>query len=170
MTPPPDTAILLHLLANTWLIEPDQQALDQLALLPPLAGVARSTTPEEAALEYAEVVLKQVPPYASLFLDEEAMLNGPHAERMQTEYARAGFEILREWRAGPADHLGLELHFLAHLIERRSETWYAVLVEEILSWAPVCCLAVERVEGAALYGPIARLTREVLVSLEAPDA
>lgn len=111
------------------------------------------------------MILKQVPPYASLFLDEEAMLNGPHAERIQLAYLREGFEIRREWRAGPDDHLGLELHFLAHLIEHEAETWREILVGEILTWAPVCCLAVERVDGAQLYGPIARLTRDVLVSL-----
>lgn len=170
MTPPPDTAILLRLLANAWLLEPDQDTLDRLALLPPLAEAATKETPEQAALEYAEVVLKQVPPYASLFLDEEAMLNGQQAERMQLAYAREGLEIRREWRAGPADHLGLELHFLAHLIEHGSDAWRDVLVGDILTWAPVCCLAVERVEDAGLYGPLARLTRDVLVSLEPPDA
>jgi TorA maturation chaperone TorD len=165
----PDTAVLLRLLANAWLLEPDQETLDRLALLPPLADEAASITPDAAALEYAEVVLKQVPPYASLFLDEEAMLNGPQTEWMQVAYTRERLEIRREWRAGPADHLGLELHFLAHLIERGSEAWRDVLVRDILSWAPICCLAVERIEGARLYGPLARLTRDVLVSLEPSD-
>lgn len=161
-----DTARLLRLLATTWLLEPDAGHLERLAALPPLARAATATTPENAAVDYTRIMLRAVPPYASLFLSEDAMLNGPHAENAQRLYRQMGFTIPAEWRAGPADHLGLELHFLAHLLERDIPTWPGFLAEYLLPWAPVCCLAVERVEDSTLYPPVARLTCETLLALE----
>jgi TorA maturation chaperone TorD len=133
-----------------------------LARLPALREIAESVTPEQAAREYSRVVLQLVPPYASLFLDEEAMLNGPHAERAELVYRRFGFEILSEWRAGPADHLGIELHFLASLVDRDEAAAQAFLAEHVLSWAPVCLLAVARIESARLYPALASFTLDVL--------
>ena len=139
--------------------------LEQLAELPGLADVAREMTPEAAALEYGRVVLQQAPPYASLFLDEEAMLNSAHAEQVELEYRRAGFEIRPEWRAGPADHLGLELHFLAYLLARDEAAATAFLTERLLPWAPVCLLAIARIETAKLYPQLATCTLDTLLAL-----
>jgi TorA maturation chaperone TorD len=155
----------LRLLATTWLLEPDQPALDRLARIPELAEVATGITPEAAALEYSRVVLQMVPPYASLFLDEDAMLNGPHTERVEMLYRQAGFSISREWRAGPADHLGIEMHFLAHLLEADDGRAGRFLAEYLLPWAPVCLLAISRIESASLYPALANVTLEVLLGL-----
>src|SRR5690606_14017456 len=83
-------------LADAWRAEPDQAALDELAGVPVLAEAAASVTPEEAAVDYSRVVLGLAPPYASLFLHEAAMLNGPEAERVELIYRRFGFEIAPE--------------------------------------------------------------------------
>lgn len=144
--------------------------LDQLALLPGLGHVGRSMTPEEAALEYSRVVLQIVPPYASLFLEEEAMLNSLQTEQVELEYRRTGFEIRPEWRAGPADHLGIELHFLAHLLDSRPELAQRFFSRHMLSWAPVCLLAISRVEAAKLYPALADLSLGVLRKLANVDS
>ena len=140
--------------------------LDRLALLPGLGDVCTAMTPDEAALEYSQVVLRITPPYASLFLDEDAMLNGLHAERTERAYRRTGFAILPEWRAGPADHLGLELLFLGHLLERDRTQAAGFLREFLLPWAPVCLLAIGRIRSATLYSRLASITLDVLRALE----
>ena len=131
-----------------------------------MADVCGAMTPDEAALEFSRVVLQMAPPYASLFLDEEAMLNGVHAERAERSYREAGFAIAPEWRAGPADHLGLELLFLGHLLERDREIAAGFLSEYLLPWAPVCLLAIGRIRAAPLYSRLASITLEVLQGLE----
>ena len=93
------------------------------------------------------------------------MLNATPAERAAETYARHAFAIQPEWRAGPADHLGLELLFLAGLTARGVPAAGAFLREQLLTWAPVCCLAVERLPRAPLYAAVARLTRQTLLSL-----
>jgi TorA maturation chaperone TorD len=116
-------------------------------------------------LEYSRIVLQLVPPYASLFLDDAAMLNSAAAEEVEREYRRTGFAIQPEWRAGPADHLGIELHFLAHLLERDEEAAAVFLSRRLLPWAPVCLLAIGRIEVARLYPALAGVTLDVLVAL-----
>ncbi|HLT20519.1 MAG TPA: molecular chaperone TorD family protein [Thermomicrobiales bacterium] len=158
----------LSLLASAWLLEPDQAALDELAGVPGLAEAAASVTPEEAAVEYSRVVLGLAPPYASLFLHEAAMLNGPEAERVELIYRRFGFEIAPEWRAGAADHLGVELHFLAHLLERGDAAAAGEFLRaHVLTWAPVHLLAIERLASARLYPRLATVTLEHLLALRA---
>lgn len=139
--------------------------LGGLALLPGLDGIAAELTPEAAALEYSRLVLQLVPPYASLFLDDEAMLNSTPAERVELEYRRSGFRILPEWRAGPADHLGLELLFLAQLYEADGDRAAWFLDAYLLPWAPVCLLALARIETGRLYPKLATVTLDAITGL-----
>lgn len=160
-----DTVRLLRVLGDAWLREPDDVLLARLAALPSLEAVATTSVPDELAVAYAELFLQAIPPYASLFLSEDAMLNSDAAERAQRSYGRADFTIESEWRAGAADHLGVELHFIAHLLDMESPARKTFLNEQVLSWAPVCCLAVARAEGAPFYSGLATLTRDVLLAL-----
>jgi TorA maturation chaperone TorD len=152
-------------LGTAWLLEPDEEMLARLALLPGLSAVCADLTPDEAALEYSWVVLQLVPPYASLFLDDDAMLNSNYTEQVELEYRRSGFVIRPEWRAGPADHLGIELHYVAYLLEHEPERVLAFLESHLLPWAPVCLLAIRRIEAAQLYPPLAVVTVDVLREL-----
>lgn len=161
-----DTVRLLRVLGDAWLQELDDALLARLVALPPLADAAHVSTTGELGIAYAELFLQAIPPYASLFLSEDAMLNSDAAERAQRSYGRAGFALEAEWRAGAADHLGVELHFLAHLIDAPSPAWKTFLNEQVLSWAPVCCLAVERANVMPLYSALARLTKEILLALD----
>lgn len=151
------------------MVEPDDDTLHQWSALPPLSEAANTATAADAALQFAEALLQAVPPYASLFRSQDAMLNAEPAEVAAESYARHGFEIRGAWRAGAADHLGLELLFIAWSIERRQPGWRSFLVEQVLTWAPVCCLAVERLPYAPLYRAVAELTRLTLLSLEATE-
>ncbi|MFW6074217.1 MAG: molecular chaperone TorD family protein, partial [Chloroflexota bacterium] len=151
-------AELLHLLGRAWLLEPDREMLDRLAVLPALRDSAENITEEAAAIEYSTVLLQVVPPYASLFLHESGMLNAAPAEEAQRAYLEGGFEIDPAWRAGAADHLGLHLLFLAHLLAHGSAGWRGHLSRKILNWAPVCCLAVARVGDSRRYAPLATFT------------
>jgi TorA maturation chaperone TorD len=160
-----DTVRLLQVLGDSWLLEPDPTLLERLAALPPLSDSASQASPESLAVSYSELFLTMIPPYASLFLSEDAMLNADAAEEAQRLYVRAGFDIAAEWRAGAADHMGVELHFLAFLLSRASADSSRFLKEHVLIWAPVCCLAVERARVEPLYTGIARLTLDVLLAL-----
>ena len=160
-----DTVRLLAALADAWLLEPDGALLARLAPLPPLSDAIQAADPKQLAVGYAEIFLQLVPPYASLFLSDDGMLNSDPAEEILREYVRSGFSIETEWRAGAADHLGVELHYLAWLLERSPARAHLFLNRHLLTWAPVCCLAVERSEVEPLYSASARLTLDVLLAL-----
>ena len=161
-----DHSDLLRLLGTAWLLEPDTGMLGGLAAVPGLADAVEGMVPEAAALEYSQVILQLVPPYASLFLDESAMLNGVQAERMLLEYHRAGFTIAPDWRAGPADHLGIELHFLAFLLDKDRASAGRMIDAFLLPWAPVCLLAIQRIENARLYPNLAKVTLATLLDID----
>lgn len=160
-----DTVRLLETLADAWLLEPDAALLNRLAPLPPLSEAVRDADLEGLAVSYAETFLQLVPPYASLFLSDDGMLNADPSENVLRLYSRSGFALLTEWRAGAPDHLGVELHFLAWLLARDPARASAFLHTHLLTWAPVCCLAVERSAIEPLYSSLARLTLDVLLAL-----
>ena len=54
-----------------------------------------------------------VPPYASVYLDGSGTLQGPTTERTRDFYRAHGYDLASETE--PADHLALELDFLAAL-------------------------------------------------------
>ena len=62
------------------------------------------------------------PPYESVFLEDR--LPGEATIAVSEAYADAGFDPPAA-EAGPADHLGAELRFLALLCHRESEAWQA---------------------------------------------
>ena len=54
-----------------------------------------------------------VPPYASVYLDGSGLLQGPTTERTRDFYRAHGYDLVSD--SEPADHLALELDFLAAL-------------------------------------------------------
>ena len=160
-----DIVRLLQALGDAWLLEPTDGLLQRLSVLPPFAHVVDSTDATEMAIIYSEVMLHLAPPYASMFLSDTGMLNAEPAEDVLRLYVRSGFEVLPEWRAGAADHLGVELYYLAWLISAGSPVALDFLNRHLLTWAPVCCLAVERAQAHPFYSTLARTTLDVLLAL-----
>jgi TorA maturation chaperone TorD len=98
------------------------------------------------------------PPYESVFREDK--LPGESTIAVSAAYAEAGIEPPVP-EAGPADHLGAELRFLALLCHRESEAWEAAdraaacewierergfLDDHVLQWVPEHC---QRLVGLA---------------------
>ncbi len=62
-----------------------------------------------------------VPPYASVYLDGEGLLQGRSTERIHDFYRSCGYELARS--EVPADHICLQLDFLAALAREGHEAW-----------------------------------------------
>ena len=79
----------------------------------------RSSDPlDELRIEYTRLFINAVPhvtvpPYASVYLDGSGTLQGPTTERTRDFYRAHGYDLASETE--PADHLALELDFLAAL-------------------------------------------------------
>ena len=79
----------------------------------------RSTDPlDDLRTEYTRLFINAVPhvtvpPYASVYLDGSGILQGPTTERTRDFYREHGYDLASETE--PADHLALELDFLAAL-------------------------------------------------------
>jgi TorA maturation chaperone TorD len=155
---------LLRALGDAWLLEPDAEMLSQLGALPQFSDIVVAE-PDDLAIAYSELFLQLVPPYASLFLSDDGMLNADPAEEAQRAYTRAGFDVQSAWRAGAADHIGVELHFMATLLERDLSLAMTFLSHHLLNWAPVCCLAVERAQVHPIYTALGRLTCDVMLAI-----
>lgn len=116
---------------------------------------ATRVEPPELAAAFTDLLLN-VYPYASVFCEPAAEMNGERARRMDCLYGEYDFapEALRQ--VGAPDHIGIMLEFLAHAGD-------AVILPLLLDWAPVLCLAVEREPGAhPFYRALARETRQRL--------
>ena len=81
----------------------------------------RSSDPlDELRIEYTRLFINAVPhvtvpPYASVYLDGSGILQGPTTERTRDFYREHGYDLASETE--PADHLALELDFLAALTD-----------------------------------------------------
>ena len=79
----------------------------------------RSSDPlDELRIEYTRLFINAVPhvtvpPYASVYLDGSGILQGPTTGRTRDFYREHGYDLASETE--PADHLALELDFLAAL-------------------------------------------------------
>jgi TorA maturation chaperone TorD len=94
-------------------------------------------------IEFTRLFTINVFPYASIFLDPEAFLNTETTARVEFAYGQAGFEPDPRLAVGAPDHFGVELMFIAHLIESGRElAANEFLSEEILPWAVVFLQAV----------------------------
>ncbi len=147
-----------ELLSHLWLHEPDAEiaarANRELGL--PLAD------PRELAQAYADVFLLNVPPYGTVFTDPEGELNSLEAQRAAALYESYGYHPLELLSVGAPDHLGLCLGFVAHVEETGREM--REFVASLLSWIPVCCLAVQREPSQPFYPALASKTCQGLLT------
>ena len=106
-------------------------------------------------VEFTRLFTLNVFPYASVYLDAEPLLNTETTARVQAAYDRAGFELGPAWAIGAPDHFGVELNFVAHLLEtgRAAEQF---LNTEILPWVGIFLHAVERNAQEEYYREAAR--------------
>jgi putative dimethyl sulfoxide reductase chaperone len=135
-------------------------------------------------VEYTRLLLINVLPYESVFVDPSVMLN--------TDASAAVFEAYREvdyqptGQVGAPDHVGLELGFLGHLaaveaaalaahdaaaVGRSRARQRCFLAAHLGRWAPVWATALERVARRPFYVALAAIVRDfVLAELEASVA
>lgn len=130
----------------------------------PLASLGRSwlAPPPDAAEEvraaYTELLLLNVYPYASVYRDLPAELNGPSSQWVAGRFAATGFAPRELTTAAAPDHVGLCLGYLDHTDDPE-------FLRLCLEWIPVWTLAVEREPaGESFYASLARETREELLA------
>jgi TorA maturation chaperone TorD len=185
MIHPPDIYIharhaLYELLARLVLRPPDAALLATLRDLPGLAELVAAGDGDLEALqvEYERVFGRNVYPYESLYRDRELMLNTAAAERVAALYIACDFATTEDG-AGAADHLGLELRLMSHLLATEAQAIAAgdlgargralalqarCLHEHLACWAPVCGRAVLRVAALPLFRTLAGLVTELILS------
>ena len=149
----------LPLLSSLWLHEPVAEtaarAVDELGL--------PSADPSELALAYTDIFLLNVPPYGTVFTHAFGELNGPEAQRAAQAFETCGYHPPELGEVGAPDHLGLWLGLLAHANATGLEA--ATALPDLLAWAPVCCLSVEREPAAhPFYRALAATTRDTLLA------
>jgi hypothetical protein len=129
----------------------DLASLGRSWLAPPAGGV-------EASAAYTELFLLNVYPYASVYRDSPAELNGPSSLWAAGRFAAAGFAPPELDTAAAPDHAGLCLAYLGQADDRD-------FLRFCLEWIPVFTLAAEREPAAdTFHRSLARETREALFS------
>lgn len=137
-----------------------------------LSRLVMFTTPHlELAADFAELFLGDarsgVPPYASLYVDEQGGFHGATTERMEARLSRAGYAV--RWDVGePADHLAVMLDYLATRCMALAEgTGHEALRadtrrfldEELCCWLPRLVACSARAKTASdLYPALLALT------------
>ena len=135
----------------------------------------------EVAVQYERLLLRDVPPYESVFLSDDGQLGGETARAVAGIYTRHGFDEDGRWRVAGADHLGLELRFYARLCAEESAGWEedtpdravaaveaerSFLAEHLGRWGPVAADVLVSAAGAGPYQALA----EALVDFLAEEA
>ncbi|MEJ2288998.1 MAG: molecular chaperone TorD family protein [Deinococcales bacterium] len=160
----------LRLLSELLAREPGPDLLALAATVPSLRAHA---TPEAAA-RYTHVFVLNAYPFASVFVEPDASIDGAWAGFTRGVLAALGLE---PEPGVAADHAAVLLDALALLLQREAEAGPAeldaerarhaqriLLAEHLLPWLPSFLHTVERVDGG-LYRAAAGLARQTLVPL-----
>jgi TorA maturation chaperone TorD len=145
-----------RLLARLTLAEVDDELARGLDGLPifgqALADSGGRSGLQALRVDYTRLFLLNAHPYESVYLDESGMLNAPGSGPVLAEYQASGFDSAWLRRTGAPDHVGLELEYLAALVEaeaaaleqgdarqaeRAGDAQRAFLAEHLLRWAPL---------------------------------
>lgn len=142
------------------------------AALEPLAG-----GDPNVAVQYERLLLRDVPPYESVFLSDDGQLGGETARAVASVYTRHGFDEDARWRVAGADHLGLQLRFYAQLCAEESAGWAedrpdravaaveaerSFLAEHLGRWGPVAADVLVSAAGAGPYQALAEALADFL--------
>jgi TorA maturation chaperone TorD len=145
-----------RLLARLTLSEVDQSLARVLDGMP-IFGEALSASGGPSQLQplrvdFTRLFLLNTHPYESVYLDESGMLNTPSSGQVLAAYRASGFDSPWLSRSGAPDHIGLELEYLAALVEAEAEAWdqdgagraarlraeqRSFLADHLLRWAPI---------------------------------
>ncbi len=171
MKPIPDArAERYRSFARLFLFEPEAETLAALQGDPRFAG-ALGTTLRDVRVEFTRLFALNAFPYASVFLDPEALLNTETTARVEAKYAAAGFEPASDLPVGAPDHFGVELSFVAHLLScGHADAANQFLQTEILPWAEVLLHAAEKNACEDFYRTLARQTRRWLLEESASSS
>jgi TorA maturation chaperone TorD len=171
---PRDLAGWYRLAADLFAREPDAELLGVLAEVP---GLRAHATPEAAA-RFTDVLVLNVHPFASVYLDADGALHAGRAAFTRDVLRALGLRV-HEREGVSADHVSVALDALAALLEREADAVDAadagdavdaararhaqrtVLAEHLLPWAPLFLGAVERIDDG-LYRAAARMVRTTL--------
>jgi TorA maturation chaperone TorD len=130
---------------------------------------------DELAADHYQIFGLNILPYESSFLDPQNVLEGPVTEAVLADYWRAGFSP--DTTSVSADHIGLELKFLADLCKTEAEAegdqrvdvasqmsaFQATFMEKhLLRWLPGLVQAV-RQENAPFYTELVELTLNLVI-------
>lgn len=134
--------------------------VDGIAELQPLAMPGHV---DSAAVEYERVFLREISPYASVFLGHDGRRGGPIADVVTSAYADVDFTEHRDgtWRVAGADHLGLVLRCYAKLCSDEAAWWESdhpdqavraveatrAYLDQHLGWAVVAAEAISDAGG-----------------------
>ncbi len=160
-----------------WLLlaEPGPELAGQLAAIPSLEPLRNA----DAAVDFERILLREVPPYESVFCSDDGQRGGPIAARVTDTYAELDFHEHRDgtWRAAGPDHLGLELRAHAHLIAAEAAAWEAgrvdqaadavetqrrFLAEHLVPWAEIAIDALIEAAEESAYTGLFEAVRELL--------
>jgi len=131
------------------------------------------------AADFAQTFLIGIPPFGSHYLDPSGLLNAETTGEVALLYRQHGF-VVDITRAPAEDHLGVELEFVAHLLEREAAAREAgasaaalelyrqreeFLDRHLLPFALMFLTAADETAESTFYRSLCRATREVLIEL-----
>ena len=131
----------------------------------------------EVAVQYERLLLRDVPPYESVYLSDDGQLGGEAVPAVAGVYTRHGFDEDGRWRVAGADHLGLQLRFYAQLCAEESAGWEedrpdravaaveaerSFLADHLGRWGPVAADVLVSAAGAGPYQALAEALADFL--------
>jgi len=131
---------------------------------------------DELAVDYADIYLNhsiQASPFESVWLDEDGLAMQEPMFQLRGWFERHGMAA-EDWRVRSEDHIGLQLQFMAHLLNRAADSARPLdtlaelarfLDEHPLRWIGDFSQRVAQRCGTAFYGGCAMLTASYLDGL-----
>ncbi len=98
-------------------------------------------------------------PYESVYADDKRLLMRPVRDEVVALYQEAGFVPEDICATEPEDHLGIELAFVSHLVERGKAAEVSNFVDRHLVWVSRFCQETEEQAGGDFYPAVAHLAR-----------
>lgn len=151
------------ILSNLLLVDPEPDFLAKVKSVLSEAGglfseMAESIGDSEDSylalrVDFTKTLLLYVHPYESVFRDPSGLLCGDISVKVYDFYRSAGFEPdLASARVRCGDHLGIEMSFMAKLVERGDVRLQVRFMEDHLArWGPIAGLAISDMATTRFY-------------------